>query len=234
MALRHILFAKLIGQEKLPTKIYLALEHHSGTESSRWFPGVPLKPLADIQLIKYCLRDCENTHRDCNATKHKAGQPKKVIDVRSGRVVSTARDCRYLALSYVWGPKKPPNKLTDVVGDDGHDATASHLGHVSPAITDAIVSTQNLGENYLWVDALCIDQKDSTEKAEEIKIMNVIYERAVATIVLLQRSSSDHVLGVASNLRSSQDTATLHGHIFRRLPPNFMDSVRISPRASRA
>ena len=52
-------------------------------------------------------------------------------------------------------------------------------------IVDAIRLTNELGETYLWVDLLCIDQDDPIEKAAEIAQMNEVYLAATATIVAL-------------------------------------------------
>ncbi len=42
-------------------------------------------------------------------------------------------------------------------------------------IRDAIRVTEGIGEQYIWVDALCIIQDDEVDKAEQIKSMAAIY-----------------------------------------------------------
>jgi Heterokaryon incompatibility protein (HET) len=58
-------------------------------------------------------------------------------------------------------------------------------------IQDAIKAVKNLraaGQRYLWVDKYCIDQKNLTDKHRQIKNMDSVYERALATIVALLES----------------------------------------------
>ena len=58
-------------------------------------------------------------------------------------------------------------------------------------IEDSITFTRNLGIGYLWVDAVCIDQSpNSPDKEAQIKIMDLIYEGALATIVALHGDSA--------------------------------------------
>jgi hypothetical protein len=50
-------------------------------------------------------------------------------------------------------------------------------------IQDAVIVTENLGIQYLWIDALCIKQDDEEGRALEIDLMGHIYENAEVTIV---------------------------------------------------
>jgi hypothetical protein len=43
--------------------------------------------------------------------------------------------------------------------------------------------TENLGLQYLWIDALCIVQDDEEDRAREIELMGHVYENAEVTIV---------------------------------------------------
>ncbi|KAK3956633.1 heterokaryon incompatibility protein-domain-containing protein [Pseudoneurospora amorphoporcata] len=56
-------------------------------------------------------------------------------------------------------------------------------------IADAVKVTQALGINHLCVDALCIIQDDSEDKAKEVGQMSRIYSKATVTI-LASRSNS--------------------------------------------
>ncbi|KAK5121587.1 hypothetical protein LTR85_004759 [Meristemomyces frigidus] len=48
----------------------------------------------------------------------------------------------------------------------------------------------------LWMDCICIDQHDPTERANQVKIMHLIYEHAKAVLVWLGPESSDSALAM--------------------------------------
>lgn len=48
---------------------------------------------------------------------------------------------------------------------------------------DAMILCKEMGERYLWVDALCIIQDDSMDKEWQIARIGSIYSSAVFTIV---------------------------------------------------
>ena len=114
----------------------------------------------------------------------------RVIDVVRG-VIVTLRDChQYFALSYVWGqamaqyiargpPRVPSNS------DSTQDGMQWVLDwqKLPRTIQDAAALVRSLDERYLWVDALCINQSDSQDKAVLISKMGAIYENAYLTII---------------------------------------------------
>jgi len=61
-----------------------------------------------------------------------------MIDVSARKIVQYPPDCEYIALSYVWG---------NVVPKDG----ALEKKLLPQTIEDAIVVTQQLGKQFLWV-----------------------------------------------------------------------------------
>ena len=50
-------------------------------------------------------------------------------------------------------------------------------------IADALIITQRLGLSHLWVDALCIIQDSSNDKASNIRSMDQVYARSEVTII---------------------------------------------------
>jgi hypothetical protein len=58
-------------------------------------------------------------------------------------------------------------------------------------IRDAIDLVRALKERYLWVDALCLVQNDQADMQKGIDIMDIIYERAVMTIVAASGDSAN-------------------------------------------
>ncbi|KAH8701416.1 heterokaryon incompatibility protein-domain-containing protein, partial [Phaeosphaeriaceae sp. PMI808] len=84
----------------------------------------------------------------------------------------------YHCLSYTWGPSEPQLQITC----DGrifqsrqnlYDALV-HLQRVQPEKMTAI-----------WIDAICIDQQNDTEKGFQLKRMHAIYAGAQSVIIWL-------------------------------------------------
>jgi len=77
-------------------------------------------------------------------------------------------------------------------------------------ITDAIALVRALDERYLWVDAICIVQDDPENMMRDIARMDVICNRAFATVVALRGAIADAGLsGVRPGTRSPQQVETL-------------------------
>ena len=76
----------------------------------------------------------------------------------------------YTALSYVWGDPTPTEKI--IV--DGHSVPITY------ALYSALRQLQcdAFGEETVWVDALCINQADDTEKSAQIRNMREVYHNA--------------------------------------------------------
>lgn len=80
----------------------------------------------------------------------------------------------YTALSYVWGALEPAgfillNGAETKVTPNSEDA----LRHIRQADTEVI----------LWVDALCINQLNDSEKTQQVGRMTEIYSQAERTIL---------------------------------------------------
>lgn len=101
-----------------------------------------------------------------------------MIDCLRRRIVTSAPDMKYFALSYVWGNQQvEPTELSfDAEGDDLPQ-------DLSQTLADAVDLVVSLGCTYLWVDRSCINQGDPEENRQQILCMDEIYESAFATIV---------------------------------------------------
>lgn len=85
----------------------------------------------------------------------------------------------YFALSYTWG--SPENKATILL--DGHEFKVTrNLEDALRSLRDCKVLPE---QGLLWVDALCINQDDLSERASEVQRMQSIYVSAVDSIVYL-------------------------------------------------
>ncbi|KAI0891251.1 heterokaryon incompatibility protein-domain-containing protein [Annulohypoxylon nitens] len=112
----------------------------------------------------------------------------------------------YLALSYVWGVV--PNTLQttmsnrDELSKYGALDIEEYKDRIPQVIKDAMKFTLDFGQRYLWVDALCIVQGDNEFIKDNIRNMNLIYQRAYLTLVAWTATASTTPLaGVEGDLR---------------------------------
>ncbi|RFN44522.1 hypothetical protein FIE12Z_11236 [Fusarium flagelliforme] len=120
----------------------------------------------------------------------------RLIDCHSRTVTVYGHGDRYVALSYVWGPREeghssddPKSTLRDLNGKSIQ---------VSNVIQDAITVTMGLDLQYLWVDQVCINQDDAEEKQQLLRCMDSIYNQAFLTIVAAAGNRASYDLpGVA-------------------------------------
>lgn len=83
----------------------------------------------------------------------------------------------YQTVSYVWGDSKPRWPL---------ELSNGSVIHVNDSIHTALpylVAQCNSG--YLWIDQVCIDQRNLSERSEQVAIMGEIYARAENCLVWL-------------------------------------------------
>ncbi|KAK0716506.1 heterokaryon incompatibility protein-domain-containing protein, partial [Apiosordaria backusii] len=112
---------------------------------------------------------------------------------------------RYLALSYVWGDGrfyKTCGADVPALRKHGSLAPSAKLFNVPRTVRDAMALAKQLGEKYLWVDALCIIQDDDTHRTQQLRLMDRIYRHSVMTVIALSGGDAWSGLpGVGSGLR---------------------------------
>ncbi|KAF2730196.1 hypothetical protein EJ04DRAFT_445572, partial [Polyplosphaeria fusca] len=87
------------------------------------------------------------------------------------QVASLTQDLYYHALSYVWGD---PAAEHEILVNETAIKIAGNLYHALHDISS--------GQRYLWVDALCINQRDIPEKNTQIPLMADIYRDAALVL----------------------------------------------------
>jgi len=107
----------------------------------------------------------------------------------------------YLALSYTWGGSKAMQKI--IVNDDPVLVT-ENLGQALHVLRDKHYIKDGWK---LWIDALCINQKDIVERATQVKNMRNIYSKAWTPIIWLGplADESDLAVELIRNLSTMQD-----------------------------
>lgn len=94
----------------------------------------------DYNRLRGLVDMCEKEHKMCHAAESRPNVlGLEVIDTKRHEVVKAPDQCKYLALSYVWGKQTSDNSVHDIQ-------------HCPAVIKDAISVTNSLGFNYLWVD----------------------------------------------------------------------------------
>ncbi|OIW23037.1 hypothetical protein CONLIGDRAFT_146567 [Coniochaeta ligniaria NRRL 30616] len=136
----------------------------------------------------------------------------------------------YLALSYTWtDPMRPdifstdesaPGVSVQATGASGPaDASSQCLDDTPAFIGDrkyratknlrdglAQILLSGLGSNWIWADAVCIDQENDAEKEIQVGMMDEVYSRAMAVVVWLGAETSD-----------LEEFAWIHGEFFDAL-----------------
>lgn len=95
----------------------------------------------------------------------------------------------YFALSYAWGEQTR----------NVHMQVNGHMLSVSPSLVDAIQQLQTLAidgaafdshVHWVWIDKICINQDDFSERSRQVQMMNLIYSRASRTLIWLGSNDS--------------------------------------------
>ncbi|KAI3319322.1 HET-domain-containing protein [Xylariaceae sp. AK1471] len=160
---------------------------------SRVFYGRQMNQRLDLQLLDYWLDLC-HTHHDGCREGHISGLtngPKDllVVDVKRRCVTNLPPGARYMALSYCWPSQRTlctTNDNITLLSQPG--SLQQRIQELPLVIADTIELLFELGETFLWVDALCIIQDNDGHKATQIAQMDKVYMSAWMTIVPVIKS----------------------------------------------
>lgn len=87
----------------------------------------------------------------------------------------------YAALSYTWGDPS----VTIPILVNGYEYC------VTQNLALALLQYRQTGKHRLWIDAICINQKDGEEHSRQIQLMRFIYENARLVVIWLGPSFDD-------------------------------------------
>ncbi|KAK3500481.1 heterokaryon incompatibility protein-domain-containing protein [Neurospora crassa] len=192
-----------------------------------WFAGRKRPEMIDIGLIKQWLNECLENHKDvCGISEEvdedddpelveqmrRLGKPIplfRLIDVHKKCIVTKYNlydvdmsALKFASLSYVWGVT--PQKLTLLIENEYELQRPNSLaGKVSKTISDAIHLTEQLGLQYLWVDALCIIQNSDDDKVMQLGNIANVYAHSLFTIMAAAGDDSNFGL---PGIRTPRDT----------------------------
>ncbi|TFK33403.1 heterokaryon incompatibility protein-domain-containing protein [Crucibulum laeve] len=174
------------------------LANDSPTDLKAFFARLIRNDSIDFSIVRSWLSLCERYHGDsCNKSNllnHKITNPAdeipsfRLIDVDSNCLVLRPSQCRYVALSYVWGKKadflRTLSTTVNELEKPGALLRPEFYDRIPMTIRDAMQVVREIGLQYLWVDCLCIIQDDETgSKADAIAKMDLVYGGAFVTIM---------------------------------------------------
>lgn len=103
----------------------------------------------------------------------------------------------YATVSYVWGQQSIPS-------------SGIHTPVGTLKITESLdVTLRKLRKRHrtldLWVDAICINQNDNHEKAEQVKILGLIFQNSTQTLGCIRaKEESDEVIEMLMQVRARE------------------------------
>ncbi|KAH6867531.1 heterokaryon incompatibility protein-domain-containing protein [Thelonectria olida] len=205
------------------------------------FPGRVIKPgQIDIEQVRRWLQQCETEHTGaCQHSKiaefNKLRANLLVIDVQAQCLRNLPESCRYIALSYVWGGVEQAETTTRNLQDLFNPGALGQISDAIPqAIRDAMELVKQLGEKYLWVDALCIVQDDQSTKQSLIDHMHIIYANAYVTLFAASGNNSNAGLpGVLPSSRKVDQLMAPVAHGLTFIYPSSFATIKKSAWATR-
>lgn len=248
---KEVLFGSTSSPWKIQKQKTVALNIYPKTtpDNGDWVLARSMSSKIDINLLKLWISKCELerglglTHSVCQIAKPSGlilPTEFKLVDVRLRVIVDAPKNPRFMALSYVWG--KSTDEVFRLSKKHAEEAPKNIIelpSGLPQAIEDAIRLVRDLGERYLWIDALCIIQDDPDHLSRQINAMSDIYGLAYVTIVSASGYSFPcHLPGYSDIPRSPH---LLEGRIGNRelcirLGPTYglFDGISRSPWKNRA
>jgi hypothetical protein len=164
-------------------------------------PMVPRTPAAKLPHTYSPLEDAATCIRLVIINQGNKADGLHLEFVKGRHVLGNEHTSPYHALSYVWGSEV--------------DAVAVDFG---PDRVSCVRITQNLAvallhlrwpdrPRIMWIDAICIDQRNDAEKSQQVAIMGGIYKHASCTVAWLgpEADGSHRALELVQEIGASMD-----------------------------
>ena len=223
----HTNAAKVSCDGQKPVK-YLALPEDS------------TNPLVHKQVLEW-LVDCIDHHTLCGNVGWSSLNPTRLVRILSDTELQLVdwldedEKIRYTALSYCWGPQEEDTNRSRTTKDNFEERRhCFSISDLPATIRDAIILTRALDIQYIWVDSICIIQKDPNDWHHEAGRMHEVYGNAQLTLCV---SSNDSAIKPLFKKREAWSYATTPCKLGNQWLSNSdmpLDKMRaISPLATR-
>ena len=196
----------------------------------------------NVKCIKKWMKLCQKWHNeDCEQPSASLNwefpSEFRMVDAWDRRIVQAPPDCKFLVLSYVWGPIGVFKLLKENLPDlQAKGALNKVWQNLPKTIRDTITLTSLLSIRYVWIDSLCIVQNDASDKNKLIPYMHIIYDRAFMTIVAASGEDAQAGLpGVCPRSRAQQQRLEeISPELTLTCPKHIVDALDQSVYESRA
>ena len=195
-----------------------------------------MQPLLNLGIAKQWLQCCTREHEHCSdhiqQTQSETTITFRLIDLEAMRLVEwplrapAIASHIFAALSYVWGFK--PQALLNTANRQALLQSKGLLdlsADLPLTMTDFIVVCSELNYRYVWIDALCIVQDDSTDMASQMQCMGTVFSSAHLVVVSTAGSVQAGIPGVTSARTRHQEVFTTHNFGLVERPLAYNDAV---------
>jgi serine/threonine protein kinase len=137
-----------------------------------------------LESARLWLEECRTCHRNCPSPE-KGFFPSRVLNVRTRRnfvhlqSIVLRPSCQYVTLSHCWGAG---TVLTTTSQSFDRMTSGIEISSLPAIFAAAVRITQDLGFEYLWIDALCIIQDSQEDWMIESSKMGEIYSNSSLNI----------------------------------------------------
>jgi Heterokaryon incompatibility protein (HET) len=164
----------------------------------------------DFDWIRERIELCDE--RDEGKLDYEHTVQLRVIDVDRLCIVDLEDSVRYVTLSYTWGKAKQVRLLRNNEAFFRTGGLGKIYNELPKTIADSIQLVREIGERYLWVDALCILQDDDEDKKTQIGAMGDIYRNSILTICACCGEDANYGLpGMEPGTRKTRQVAEVVG-----------------------
>lgn len=140
-----------------------------------------LEPKFSLNEAKIWITDCHENHIDCKNLPWSDKNPSRLVHILPDSISVQLVDAQlvglvsYTALSYAWGGERSAQKWSS------HNEPFQ-LSKLPATIQHAIEVTKKLNIQYIWIDALCINQSEPSSWKQESSKMHEVYGNARVTL----------------------------------------------------